>query len=101
MTTRLTADEVTQQLPVLLDEIAKRPEHRFYITVDDRIVAEMRAVRSKAAPGDTGRKLISAAKMLSTPGDGKHATARDHDDYLCLARNRLARQIRKQKRHLF
>ena len=82
MIPKLSIQEVTQQLPVLLDEIEKRPEQRYYITVDDRIVAEMRAVRRRAIPGATGKRLVEAAEKLAMQGEERHSVARNHDEYI-------------------
>ncbi|MDQ7052009.1 MAG: hypothetical protein Q9P14_03605, partial [candidate division KSB1 bacterium] len=64
MTVTISATEARRKLHKILQELEQHPERTFQITLRHRIVAEMRAVKTKAKSGQLGQKLLALAREL-------------------------------------
>ena len=83
MIVTVSATEARRKLHQILQELEQHPERTVQITLRQRIVAEMRGVRSQPKPGQLGKKLITLAKELTKEEPKQATTAREHDRYIC------------------
>ena len=82
MIVTVSATEARRKLHQILQELEQHPERTVQITLRQRIVAEMRGVRTQPKPGQLGKKLITLAKELAKEEAKQETTAREHDRYI-------------------
>ena len=67
----ISISNARKDLPRMIREIQKNPETVFKIAVRSETVAELRAAKPMAPPGEAVRKLIQLRQDLSTAVRGK------------------------------
>ena len=67
----ISISNARKDLPKMIREIQRNPETVFKIAVRSETVAELRAAKPMAPPGEAVRKLIQLRQDLSLAGRGK------------------------------
>ena len=79
---KLSISEARKQLPALVRRVRQDAGARVEITVHDEVVAELRAVQAKPAPGAAAKMLLRLMKELPKPRGRKRSISSHVKDHL-------------------